>query len=41
MKGIFLVHGDPDQSEKLGSGLKESGFLHVGIPAPGEGASLV
>jgi metallo-beta-lactamase family protein len=41
MKGIFLVHGDPDQAEKLGGGLKESGFLHVGIPAPGDEASLV
>jgi metallo-beta-lactamase family protein len=41
MKGIFLVHGDPDQSEKLGNGLKESGFRRVGIPARGEEASLV
>jgi metallo-beta-lactamase family protein len=41
MKGIFLVHGDPDQAEKLGIGLKESGFFHVGIPAPGDEASLV
>ena len=41
MKGIFLVHGDPDQSEKLQGGLKESGFLRVGIPARGDEASLV
>jgi metallo-beta-lactamase family protein len=41
MKGIFLVHGDPDQSEKLETGLKESGFRLVGIPTRGEEAALV
>ena len=40
MKGIFLVHGDPDQSEKLGRGLEESGFLHVSIPARGDNVPL-
>ena len=41
MKGIFLVHGDPDQAEKLEGGLKESGFAHVRVPVRGETASLV
>ena len=41
MKGIYLVHGDPDQSEKLRLGLQEAGFLRVGIPARGDEASLV
>jgi metallo-beta-lactamase family protein len=40
MKGIYLVHGDPDQSEKLRLGLQESGFLRVGIPARGDEAPL-
>jgi metallo-beta-lactamase family protein len=35
-KGMFLVHGDLDQSEKLAGGLKERGFEHVSIPARGE-----
>ncbi len=41
MKDIFLVHGDPDQSEKLARGLHESGFPRVGIPARGDDVSLV
>jgi hypothetical protein len=32
---------DAGQAEKLGEGLQESGFLHVGIPAPGDEAPLV
>jgi len=36
MKQIFLVHGDPDQAEKLGSGLHEAGFPRVSIPARGD-----
>jgi len=41
LKGIFLVHGDSDQAEKLGVGLKEAGFGHVGIPERGDEVSLV
>jgi metallo-beta-lactamase family protein len=40
LKGIFLVHGDPDQSEKLAVRLKEAGFTGVGIPARGDSAPL-
>ena len=41
LMGIFLVHGDSDQAEKLGVGLKEAGFGHVGIPERGDEVSLV
>jgi len=40
MKQIFLVHGDLDQAEKLGSGLRETGFSDVSIPVRGEKAVL-
>jgi metallo-beta-lactamase family protein len=40
MKGIFLVHGDLDQAEKLQGGLRGTGFLNVSIPAHGEKATL-
>ncbi|MGB2957787.1 MAG: MBL fold metallo-hydrolase [Bacteroidota bacterium] len=36
MKGIFLVHGDLDQAEKLREGLRGNGFQNVSIPTQGE-----
>jgi len=32
LKNIFLVHGDPDQSEKFAASLTHRGFRAVGIP---------
>ncbi len=40
MKGIFLVHGDPDQAEKLRNGIQAIGFPSIGIPERGEQAVL-
>jgi metallo-beta-lactamase family protein len=40
VKGVFVVHGDADQSEKLGTGLREAGFARIAIPARGELADL-
>ena len=40
MKGIFLVHGDPDQAEKLRTGIQAIGFPSIGIPERGEQAVL-
>jgi metallo-beta-lactamase family protein len=33
LRQTFLVHGDPDQSEKLASGLTDAGFRNVIVPA--------
>jgi len=40
MKGVFVVHGDVDQAEQLGTGLREAGFQGVAIPARGDHADL-
>jgi metallo-beta-lactamase family protein len=40
MKGIFLVHGDPDQSEKFSASLRDAGFPNVSIPVRGEKVQL-
>lgn len=40
LKRMFLVHGDPDQSEKLCTGLTEAGFGNVSIPVRGEKVTL-
>ncbi len=40
MKSVFLVHGDPDQEEKLGEGFREKGFSAVALPVRGEKAEL-
>jgi metallo-beta-lactamase family protein len=40
MKSIFLVHGDPDQSEKLAQSITGAGFRNVSIPVRGEKAVL-
>jgi metallo-beta-lactamase family protein len=40
VKGMFLVHGDPDQSDKLAGGLRAAGFKHVDVPARGEKVPL-
>ena len=40
VRSTFLVHGDLDQSEKLGAVLRESGFPDVGIPARGQKVPL-
>jgi metallo-beta-lactamase family protein len=40
MRRIFLVHGDPDQAEKLGTGLRSHGFGDIAIPYRGDVAAL-
>jgi metallo-beta-lactamase family protein len=40
MKSVFLVHGDPDQEEKLGEGFRGKGFSPVVLPVRGEKAEL-
>jgi metallo-beta-lactamase family protein len=40
LKGVFLVHGDPDQCEKLGERLRGLGFPQSVIPVRGEKAGL-
>ncbi len=35
LKKVFLVHGDPDQSEKLGAALRDEKFGEVIIPSRG------
>ncbi|MGA9120564.1 MAG: MBL fold metallo-hydrolase [Bacteroidota bacterium] len=40
LKKIFVVHGDPDQSEKLAGGLQNIGFGDVHVPSRGDRATL-
>jgi metallo-beta-lactamase family protein len=40
MQEIFLVHGDPDQAEKLSVVLRNTGFHKVSIPVRGEKATM-
>jgi len=40
VRGMFLVHGDLDQSEELKKGLNQKGFDRVAIPARGEKVPL-
>ena len=40
LKAIALVHGDPDQEEKLASGLRDAGFRDVLIPSRGDTVTL-
>jgi metallo-beta-lactamase family protein len=40
LRNIFLVHGDPEQEEKLASGLREREFRNVALPARGEKFTL-
>jgi metallo-beta-lactamase family protein len=40
VRSVFLVHGDPDQAERLSSGLQEAGFARVFIPSRGEIGTL-
>jgi metallo-beta-lactamase family protein len=40
LKKIFVVHGDPDQSEKLAGGLRTIGFGDVHVPSRGDRVSL-
>lgn len=40
LKQTLLVHGDVDQSEKLASGLKETGMSRVSVPARGDTVQL-
>lgn len=39
-RAVFLVHGDPDQEEKLSEALRTKGFPSVVLPARGEKAGL-
>ncbi len=40
LKKIFVVHGDPDQSEKLAGGLQNLGFGEVHVPSRGDRAAI-
>jgi metallo-beta-lactamase family protein len=40
LRQIFLVHGDPDQAEKLAGGFHEIGFTEILIPARGDTVAL-
>ncbi len=40
LKTMFIVHGDPDQSEKLAAGAQEAGFSRTVIPYRGDRVSL-
>jgi metallo-beta-lactamase family protein len=40
VRGIFMVHGDPDQSEKLAAGVREAGYGRVAVPARGDTVPL-
>jgi metallo-beta-lactamase family protein len=40
MRSVFLVHGDPDQEDKLGEGFRAKGFRTVRLPVRGEKAEL-
>lgn len=40
LKNLYLVHGDPDQAEKLAAGLTAAGFRNVAIPVRGEHAAM-
>ena len=40
LKQIFIVHGDPDQSEKLAGGLQNLGFGEVHVPSRGDRATI-
>ncbi|MDH3252035.1 MAG: MBL fold metallo-hydrolase, partial [Ignavibacteria bacterium] len=41
IRSVFLVHGDPDQSDIFANHLRESGFPSVHVPVRGEKADLV
>jgi metallo-beta-lactamase family protein len=36
LEKVYIVHGDPDQSEKFQGGLEQSGFTSTAIPTRGE-----
>lgn len=40
VKQVFLVHGEPDQSEALAGSLKQNGFANITIPEPGQAVRL-
>ncbi len=40
LKQIYIVHGDPDQSEKLAGGLQNLGFGEVHVPSRGDRATF-
>ena len=40
LKQIYIVHGDPDQSEKLAGGIQNLGFGEVHVPSRGDRASI-
>jgi metallo-beta-lactamase family protein len=40
VKGMFMVHGDPDQSDKLAAGVREAGYDPVSVPARGDRVTL-
>ncbi len=39
-RAVFLVHGDPDQEEKRGEGLRAQGFSSVVLPVRGQRTEL-
>ena len=40
VKGVFMVHGDADQSEKLADGVRAAGYGRVAVPARGDTVPL-
>ncbi len=40
LRNVFLVHGDPEQEEKLASGLREAGLRSISLPVRGEKFTL-
>jgi len=40
LKKTFIVHGDPDQSEKLAGGLQNLGFGDIHVPSRGDRATI-
>jgi len=40
VRGAFLVHGEPDQMEKMSGWMREDGFRNVSMPQPHESVEL-
>jgi len=39
-RAAFLIHGDPDQSEKLAEAMRGRGYRNVQVPSPGQAFDL-
>ncbi|MGB8648882.1 MAG: MBL fold metallo-hydrolase [Anaerolineae bacterium] len=40
LKGVFLVHGEPEAAQSLAEGMRELGIKNVLVPAPGQRVEL-